>query len=139
MEYGDFVVDSANQQLVVRLDKLQEKALRLAEYRSNVKKKEMSILKSDFNIEDLEIRRKRSLLRLMYIQSKVDGNLQSKGSYMNLRSSNKVKMKSNFTKLTKIQRSPYYRGLKLWDQLPENVQKEQSKLVFKSKVSICIK
>ena len=52
---------------------------------------------------------------------------------MNLRSSNKVKLKTSFTKLTRIQRSPYYRGLKPWDQLPENVQKERSKLVFKSK------
>ena len=47
-------------------------------------------------------------------------------------------MKSDFTKLTKIQRSPYYRGLKLWNSLPENVQKEESKSKFKFKLSKCI-
>ena len=33
MEYGDFIVDSANQISIQKLDKLQEKAIRLAEYR----------------------------------------------------------------------------------------------------------
>ena len=53
MEYGDFIVDSANRGLVCRLDRLQEKALRLAEYKSNAKKKDISNLQSDFKIEHL--------------------------------------------------------------------------------------
>ena len=106
--------------------RLQEKALRLAEYKSkfNAKKKDISNLQSVFKIENLETRCNRSLLRLMFNQSKIHGNTQNENQYMNLRSSSKVKMKSNFTKLTKIQRSPYYRGFKLWDNLPEKLQKE---------------
>ena len=34
------------------------------------------------------------------------------------------KMKSNFTRLTKFQGSPYYRGLNLWDRLPDDIQEE---------------
>ena len=74
----------------------------------------------------------------MYSQSKVDENMQGRTDYMALRSSTKVKLKSDFTKLTKIQRSPYYRGLKLWDILPENVKKESCKLRFKNELSKCI-
>ena len=74
MEYGDFVVDSANHVLVNRLDKLQEKALRLAEYKPKAKRKDISKLQLDFKIENLEIRRKRSLLRLMFNQSRTDSN-----------------------------------------------------------------
>ena len=36
----------------------------------------MSKLKCLLGIENINVRRKRSLLRLMYYQSKVDGNLQ---------------------------------------------------------------
>ena len=34
MEYGDFTVDSANQIFINKLDKLQENAIRLTEYRT---------------------------------------------------------------------------------------------------------
>ena len=70
MEYGDFVVKSSNQIYIDKLEKMQEKGLRLATFQPPVKKREMSILKNDFAIEDLKTRRKRNLLRLMYTQSK---------------------------------------------------------------------
>ena len=54
---------------------------------------------------------------------------------MTLRSSVKVKLKSDFTKLTKIQRGPYYRGVKLWDNLPETVQKEMDESKFKTELT----
>ena len=49
-----------------------------------------------------------------------------------LRSRNKVKLRSNFTRITKIQKSPFYRGVHLWDSLPQNIQCEQSKISFKN-------
>ena len=57
-----------------------------------------------FGLEKLETRRNRSLLSLMYTQSKTSSNVLDKNDYMSLRSSNKVKLKSYFTKLTKVQR-----------------------------------
>ena len=89
-------------------------------------------------IEKLEIRQNRSLLNLMYTESKIPSNSEESKVYMILRSTKKVKMKSDFTKLTKIHRSPYYRGLKLWNSLPENVLKEESKSKLKLKLSKCI-
>ena len=135
LEYGDFLIDSANQKCIDKLERLQERVVRVIEYEplSN-KRKEMSNLKISMNIDDLSVRRKRSLLRIMYSQSKQTLNVQNDESKMSLRSSKKVKLKSDFTRLTKIQRSPFYRGLKLWDTLPEHVQKERNRLKFKNNV-----
>ena len=138
LEYGDFIIDSANQVLVDNLETLQEKAIRLSEYKSRNDRTDISKLKDMFGIEKLCIRCKHSLIKIMYSQSKVDDNVQGQTDYMALRSSTKVKLKSDFTKLTKIQRSPYYRGLKLWDSLPEYMQKESCKLRFKNELSKCI-
>ena len=99
---------------------------------------DISMLKRKFYIESLETRRSRSLLRLMYDQSKAVDNLQDVKNNVVLRSSTKVKMKVDFTRLTKIQRSPLYTGLKLWDQLPNDVQQESNKSKFKEKVRKCI-
>ena len=71
----------------------------------------------------------------MYSQSKIENNIQGKKEHMTLRSSVKVKLKSDFTKLTKIQHVPYYRGVKLWDNLPETVQKEMDKSKFKTELT----
>ena len=49
-----------------------------------------------------------------------------------LRSCDKIKLKSNFTRITKIQKSPFYRGVSLWDSLPKELQKEQSRKTFKN-------
>ena len=108
MEYGDFVVESAYQSNISKLDKLQEKNIRLAEYQNcYLKKKDMSILQQTFAIVNLDVRRKRSLLRLMYIESNSNRNLQNENQYITLWSSNTVKIKSDFTRLTKIQRSSF--------------------------------
>ena len=140
LEYGDFLIDSANQKHIDNLERLQERILRVIEYESiSTNRKEMSILKNSLGIEDLSVRRKRSLLRIMYSQSKKPMNVQNDESNMTLRSSKKVKLKSDFTRLTKIQRSPYYRGLKLWNTLPEETQKEHNISKFKAIVKQLIK
>ena len=46
----------------------------------------------------------------------------------------KLKLKSDFTRLSKIQGSPYYRGIALWDSLPHEIQNDTSKIKFKEKV-----
>ena len=71
LEYGDFLVDSAPQGNIEKLEKLQEKVLRLVEYQYfRANRKDMSTLKLSLKIENLETRRKRNVLRLMYDQSK---------------------------------------------------------------------
>ena len=49
----EFIADSANQYQIDRLEKLQEKELRLSEYKSCDNRENMSKLKIDFGIENL--------------------------------------------------------------------------------------
>ena len=68
----------------------------------------------------------------MYTESKLERNIDMYGPQRQLRSSGNVKMK--FTRLTKIQKSPYYRGLSLWDGLPKELQLVESRQVFKERI-----
>ena len=99
MDYGDFVVDSAHISKVDKLDRIQERIVRLIEYcplREN--REDINVLLKRYNLESLRNRRKRSLLNLMYDQSHKSGNIDTKLCNINLRSAKKVKLKSQFTK-----------------------------------------
>ena len=67
----------------------------------------------------------------MYGESKDTANIDVQKPQMTLRSAKTVKLHHKFTKLSKIQKSPYYRGLVLWDGLPEELQKSETKKKFK--------
>ena len=53
---------------------------------------------------------------------------------MELRSRNKVKFKYAFTDKTKVQNSPMYRGVFLWNQLSSDLQHSNTITEFKSGV-----
>ena len=48
-----------------------------------------------------------------------------------LRNRNKIKFHSEVTTLFRVMNSPYYRCIKLWDRLAEEVQKATTKVKFK--------
>ena len=48
--------------------------------------------------------------------------------------SEKVKLKTPFTRITKIQKSPFYRGIGLWNALPHELQNERNIETFKTRV-----
>ena len=54
---------------------------------------------------------------------------------MELRSKTKVKLKNEFTSITKVYKRPLYRGLRLWDQLPPDLQQEENNIKFKNNVN----
>ena len=136
MDYIDFVIDSGSVSRVQKLDNLQKKAIRRIEYCTlSANRKDIDTLQGLYNIEPLKLRRKRNLLKIMYNQSHEENNLQEYEMNMKLRSSKKVKMKSDFTSKTRVYNSPLYRGLKLWDSLPADIQKEKDKYKFKKKIS----
>ena len=140
LEYVDFVIESCTKERVDKIDQLQKRALRRIEYCCNPEQRETyKFLGSKYNIEELHVRRKRSLLRHMYINSKDINNIQVKRHEKNLRSTKKVKMKEPFSGLMKLHQSPYYRGIKLWESLPDTVQKSENKIIFKNEVKKIIK
>ena len=55
----------------------------------------------------------------MYYQSKTAINVIEENCGRILRSNNKIDMKYKFSNLTKLNNSPYFRGVKLWNKLPK--------------------
>ena len=97
-------------------------------------RKDINVLYVDYNIEPLKTRRKRNMLNIMYDQSLDSSNIYTNNCNIELRSSKKVKLKSTFTRLAKVKKSPLYRGLDLWNQLSVQLQTELSKLKFKREI-----
>ena len=88
-----------------------------------------------YNIESLRLRRKMNLAKIMSTQSSKIDNLKMSTTNIVLRSTRKVKMKKDFTSKTRVYNSPLYRGLRLWDSLIENIQKETDKASFKKRIA----
>ena len=126
------MVESGSKVNIDRLDTLQNRFLRCVENcLDSTKRLTLKELYHKYNIEPLCVRRKRNLLKIMYGESKNAGNIDMYRPTMVLRSSTTVKMHHQFTKLSKIQKSLYYRGLALWDKLPKEYQTMSAKKEFK--------
>ena len=110
MVYGEFVVDSAHVTKVDKLERLQERLVRLIEY-CPVKEnwKDINVLLHEYNIEPLKTQRKRNIVNLMYDQSKENVNIRVNHCNIKLRNANKIILKSQFTRLTKVKKSPCYK------------------------------
>ena len=135
LDYIDFVVDSGSADRIQRLDTLQKKALRRIEYCINVdNRQDKKVLQDKYKIEDLKLRRKRNLAKIMHTLSSDRDNLKTVSTGRDLRSTTKVKIKNDFTSKTKVFNSPLYRGIRLWDSLPSELQKEENKYIFKCKI-----
>ena len=136
-DYGDFTVDSGTKVVVDRLDRLHTRALRCIEYRLDLNSRmNINDLYHRYNLESLETGRKRNLLKILFIERKSELNIDVYRPQRVLRSTSNVKMKHKFTRLTKVLRSTYYRGLELWDQLPAELQNIDNKLTFKEKINV---
>ena len=125
-DYGDYMIDTGLQKNIEKLERVQERIVRTIEYKFNSQTREnLETLYVKYNIEKLYKRRQRNLLKIMFDQSNVEENIEYYRPDRILRSNNNVKLKSNFTRITKIQRSPYHRGIILWDKLPRSIQCEK--------------
>ena len=70
-DYGDYMIDSGCQNKIRKIDRIQDKIIRTIEYKWTKEKREnLDILRVKYNIEKLVVRRKRSLLKIMYKQSR---------------------------------------------------------------------
>ena len=137
LDYIDFVVDSGSADRIRNLDTLQKKAVRRIEYCTDPEIRQGSeVLMEKYKIEDLKLRRKRNMVKIMHAQSSKTEYIETLSCNRNLRSTEKIKMKNNFTSKTKVLNSPLYRGIRLWNSLPADIQKEKDKYSFKKRVSL---
>ena len=133
MEYADFLVDSCNKIKTGKLESIQKRAVKIIDWsrHKGTKYEDLLIL---YSLDDLEVRRKRHHLTVMFRRSQDPSNLDLGRPGIELRSNKKVKFKSKTTQLTKVQKSPYYRGVCLWDRLPVGVQRATTKVRFKKEI-----
>ena len=76
-------------------------------------------------------RRRKHHLALMYMISRINLYIDDERPEIILRNRNKIKFKTPITKLTKVLKSPFYRGARLWDMLTEDLQRATTKVKFK--------
>ena len=121
LDYIDFVVESGSAD---RIDNLQKKSnTQYCMVPEN--RRDINLLYEKYNIESLRLRHKRNLAKIRYSQSTKVQNLKI----------DTVKMKNDFTTKTRVFVSPLYRGLRLWDSLPTDLQKEKESRAFKKKIA----
>ena len=70
----------------------------------------------------------------MYRLSKQDGNLDKYRPPIKLRSRNKVTFKQNKRNLEGFLKGPLCRGVRLWNIIPEKVQRSVTKVRFKTSI-----
>ena len=131
LDYADFLFDSTVKLELDLLDRIQERVLALIGW-GQMNNREIENI---YTIELLRARRRKHHLALMYRLSKIDLYIDHARPEIALRSRNKVKFKIPKTKLTKVLKSPYYRGVTLWDMLPKEVQRATTKVRFKKQIA----
>ena len=79
----------------------------------------------------LEERRKQHnyMLLVMYRQAQLEFNLNDYRPMVNLKNRNKIEFKVPYTNLTKLQNSPFYRGVRIWDRVTFQVQRVTIKVI----------
>ena len=110
-DYGSFLMNSASQNSISKLDKYQNRALRLIEYKP-----------------------KQQLLAFMYSISRNPEYTDKRRPLMTLRSSAKIKFKEKLTIKTLVQKSPYNRGVLLWNTLTEEQHHINTLKLFKKAI-----
>ena len=94
-----------------------------------------NIIRNTYDIESLQARRRKHHLALMYRMSRIDAYIDQDKPEIVLRNRLKIKFITPKTKLTKVMKSPYYKGITLWDMLPLEIQRATTKVKFKGQVT----
>ena len=131
LDYADFLFESTVKRELDLLDKIQERALTLiGQGRQNE-----NIIRNTYGIESLQARRRKHHLALMYRLSRIDVYIDQDRPEIVLRNRLKIKFITPKTKLTQVMKSPYYRGVTLWDMLPLEIQRATTEVKFKGQVT----
>ena len=134
-DYGSFLMNSASQNSISKLDKYQNRALRLIEYKpKHQRAKHLANLMSEYRIPSIRQRREEQLLAFMYSISRNPKYIDIRRPLMALRSSAKIKFKEKLTVKTLVLKSPYNRGVSLWNTLSEEQHHIRISKLFKKTI-----
>ena len=128
-----FLIDSGTAYYRRKLDNLHEKAIRIIDCNKNINS-DMNVLENLYSISSLNRRRKEHHCTIMYRLSRRGECIDTYRPKIRLRSRKKVKFRNKKRNLEKITKSPLYRGIKLWDMIPDNIQRSVTKVKFKQQI-----
>ena len=121
LEYADLMVGSGPAERILRLQKLQEKAIRIIDNNAHVNL-DVDILSNLYRLTPLKLRRAGHLSLLIFPRSKNQLYLDNVRPTINLRGRHKITFKKYKRQNEKYMPSPLARGLIMWDQIPEQIQ-----------------
>ena len=140
LEYCSFITTSCNEDGLQQLQRLQNRALRVC-LKCNIRKYHVDELHEICGIELVQRRMDKLLLSLMYTRAQKleDGTNDNLGDHDdNLRAVTRARAKIVFRLPALVshfyKRSPYYRGIVLWNTLSAGIQRATSKVKFKVEV-----
>ena len=128
LEYCNTLFNSGTKKKLDNIDKIQSRCIRIIENCYDVAKKEKeTVLCVMYNIDSLQNRRDIQLACAMFRLSKVDRFIDRSAHRENLRSENKIKCICPFTKIVKIRKSPFYRGVDIWNSMSVEQHRAKNK------------
>ena len=114
---------------VEKLQKLQNRCLRLCLDVKNPREKSIDYLHQESRVNLLEIRRKKQLLQIMHSLK-----CNSKFKKPELRHTEHYVLDSDIVHLDIYAKSPYFRGIDLWNNLPLHIQNIDDSYSFKMSI-----
>ena len=129
VEYVSYMLNMNNTQQIEKLQRLQNRALRMCFNINNPMDIGINVLHDRSQISPLQKRRDMSLLCLMYDLKQL--HLYELIGERATRQGDKYTFTTNVSTTSIYERSPYYTGSKLWNNLPAYVQNARSKTQFK--------
>ena len=118
-----------NKQDVEKLQKLQNRALRLCYNVYNPRDMNVARLHELASVDMLQKRRMLQLMNMMY-ENRVNMNYE-RAVTRNTRQTDKYTFETNIVNLELYSKSPYYIGSKIWNNLPRHVQDLSTKKAYK--------
>ena len=134
-DYANFTIDCTTDSLIGKLQKIQNRGLRVCKYSNMYERSSATELHNYFDIKFLQHRRYTQLLMMMFKQSKTKGLIVPVEG-RRTRGDHKVKFKASrpFNRFVNTDKSPWYRGVKAWNRLPAETQNIEKVAQFKFQI-----
>ena len=131
-EYCSFIFNSGKKSKIDKIDRIQSKCVRIIEYcYDNALKKDEKVLCQEYGISSLQLRRDSQLASIMYRYSKNELFVKQTAN-REKECEGKIRFNCIFSKVSKIRKSPFYRGVDLWNTLKVSHHRAENKKRFKS-------
>ena len=134
-DYADFLIDSGPVYYQNRILSLHEKAVRIIDCNTH-KQTNMTDLEVCYRLQSPQRRRIEHHAAIMYRLSKNGQLLDIFRPKINLRSRRNVKFNYPHRNMQKFLKSPLSRGIKIWDRIPQAIQRSVTKVKFKIELKL---